>query len=270
VNAGVASSPSGHVHVIDDLDLTKFISLAGGFGDAHFGYAVTPNADHMLRYRDDAAFRELYRSAAFVLMDSRFVASLMFIMKRRKLPVCTGADVTATLLRQVVRPMDRIVLIGGTPEQANRIAARYQLLNLRHYEPPMGFIKDRQAVEDCLRFVEQQSPFRFCFLAVGSPQQEVLGQLLHRRDIARGLALCVGASLNFLTGVERRAPSWMQRLALEWLYRLLQDPRRLAHRYLVRGPRIFGHLLRAQVVLRPAVSVQQPSLELSLSPAEPI
>jgi UDP-N-acetyl-D-mannosaminuronic acid transferase (WecB/TagA/CpsF family) len=44
----------------------------------------------------------------------------------------------------------------------------------------------------------------------------------------------------------------MQRLALEWLYRLVQDPRRLAGRYLVRGPRIFGHLRRARIVLRKA------------------
>jgi len=252
--------------VIDDLDLSKFISLAGRFGGDRFAYVVTPNADHMLRYRDDAAFRELYRSAAYVLMDSRFVAYLLLILKRMRLPVCTGADVTATLLQEVIRPTDPIVLVGGTAEQAERIAARYGLLNLKHYDPPMGFIRDPRAVERCLQFVEQQSPFRFCFLAVGSPQQEVIAQMLHSRGIARGLALCVGASLNFLTGVERRAPSWMQRLALEWLYRLLRNPRRLAHRYLVRGPRIFGHLLRAQVVLRPSVS----QANLELSPAEPV
>jgi UDP-N-acetyl-D-mannosaminuronic acid transferase (WecB/TagA/CpsF family) len=60
----------------------------------------------------------------------------------------------------------------------------------------------------------------------------------------------VGASLNFITGREKRAPHWMQQLALEWLFRLAQDPQRLANRYLVRGPRFFGHLRRAQYVLR--------------------
>jgi exopolysaccharide biosynthesis WecB/TagA/CpsF family protein len=121
----------------------------------------------------------------------------------------------------------------------------------------MGFIMKLEAVEDCLSFIERQSPFRFCFLAVGSPQQEMLAALLRQRGIARGLALCIGASLNFLTGRERRAPLWMQRLSLEWLYRLARDPRRLWVRYLVRGPRIFGHLRQAQVVLRPrATSLQ--------------
>jgi exopolysaccharide biosynthesis WecB/TagA/CpsF family protein len=121
----------------------------------------------------------------------------------------------------------------------------------------MGFVGDEKAVDDCLEFIEQASPFRFCFLAVGSPQQELVATLVKQRGVARGLALCIGGSLNFLTGRERRAPLWMQRLSLEWLYRLAQDPRRLWVRYLVRGPRIFGHLRQAQVVLRPrATSLQ--------------
>jgi exopolysaccharide biosynthesis WecB/TagA/CpsF family protein len=114
----------------------------------------------------------------------------------------------------------------------------------------MGFIGDPAAVETCLQFIESASPFRFCFLAVGSPQQERIAALLRARGRARGLGLCVGASLNFLTGAEKRAPQWVQRLALEWLYRLGQDPRRLARRYLVRGPRIFRYLQRSRLVLR--------------------
>jgi UDP-N-acetyl-D-mannosaminuronic acid transferase (WecB/TagA/CpsF family) len=56
----------------------------------------------------------------------------------------------------------------------------------------------------------------------------------------------VGASLDFLTGNEKRAPEWIQQMSLEWLYRLAQNPRRLARRYLVRGPRFFAHLRRAR------------------------
>jgi exopolysaccharide biosynthesis WecB/TagA/CpsF family protein len=126
----------------------------------------------------------------------------------------------------------------------------YGLQDLQQYIPPMGFIRDPQAVEQTLKFVEAHSPFRFCFLAVGSPQQEMLGQELKRRGNARGLALCIGASINFLTGAEQRAPAWMQRLNLEWLYRLLQDPGRMTRRYLVRGPRIFYLLPRLRIELR--------------------
>jgi exopolysaccharide biosynthesis WecB/TagA/CpsF family protein len=240
------------VHVIDDFGLPEFTAVAANYGQERFGYVVTPNVDHLIRYYEDPTFRAQYRAAEFILMDSRFAARLVRLLKGVHLPVCTGSDLTAKLLANVIEPNDRIVMIGGTDEQARQIADRYRLVNLQHHNPPMGFVKDPAAVEDCLNFVESVSPFRFCFLAVGSPQQELLAQALRARGVAKGLALCIGASLNFITGHEKRAPLWMQRMALEWLYRLLQNPKRLAGRYLVRGPRIFAHLRRSRVVLRKA------------------
>jgi exopolysaccharide biosynthesis WecB/TagA/CpsF family protein len=114
----------------------------------------------------------------------------------------------------------------------------------------MGFAEDPQAVEAVLEFVENVGSFRFCLVAVGSPRQEMVAQMLVQRRRARGMILCIGAAINFLTGGETRAPQWMQRSGLEWLYRLLQDPRRLAYRYLVRGPRFFAQLSRNRLVLR--------------------
>jgi exopolysaccharide biosynthesis WecB/TagA/CpsF family protein len=238
------------IHEVDDYDLETFTPLAASFGQERFGYVVTPNVDHLVRYCEDAAFREHYRRADYVLLDSRFAARMLRIVKGVSLRVCTGSDLTAALFSRVVTSSDRVVLIGGSREQANVIEMLYGLENVRHYNPPMGFAKDPVAIEECVRFVEAQSPFRFCFLAVGSPQQEALAALLQTRGIARGLALCVGASLNFITGVEQRAPSWVQQMALEWLYRLARNPRRMATRYLVRGPRFFGYLRRLRFVRR--------------------
>ena len=144
-----------------------------------------------------------------------------------------------------------VMASGGTIAQAESLASRYGTRGLVQFRPPMGFIRDANAVERCLEFIEAQSPFRFCLLAVGSPQQELLAQALEVRGKARGLALCVGASIDFLTGAERRAPVWLQRSGLEWSYRLAQSPRRLAGRYLVRGPRVFALMRTARVTLRP-------------------
>ena len=238
------------IHQLDDFELEGFLAVAARFGTGRFGFVVTPNVDHMIRCHEDLAFRSRYASADFALLDSRFAAQLLRLVKGLRLPVCTGSDLTAALFRRVIAPDDRIVLIGGSAQQAATIATTFGLRNSRHHNPPMGFIQDPQAVEKCLEFIESASPFRFCFLSVGSPQQEMVAAILRQRGIARGLALCVGGSLNFLTGEERRAPLWMQRLSLEWLYRLAQNPRRLWVRYLVRGPRFFGHLRRAHVVLR--------------------
>jgi exopolysaccharide biosynthesis WecB/TagA/CpsF family protein len=240
------------VHVIDDLGLAEFSAVAAAYGQDRYGYVVTPNVDHLIRFYEDATFRAHYRAAEFILLDSRFAARLVYLLKGVRLPVCTGSDLTAHLLAQVIRPDDRIVMIGGSAEQAQHIATRYGLKDLRHHNPPMGFINDPAAVEACLEFIEKSGPFRFCFLAVGCPQQEMIAQSLKTRGVARGLALCVGASMNFITGHEKRAPRWIQKLSLEWFYRLMQNPRRLAHRYLVRGPRIFGLLRRSRIVLRKA------------------
>lgn len=236
---------------LDDYDLEAFVDLAGGFGQAQYAYVVTPNVDHLIRLHDDADFRALYAGAGFALLDSRFLSHVLRLTKRVHLPVCAGSDLVARLFADVIRADDPLVLIGGSIEQVHQLTARYGLTGLAHHNPPMGFIHDPGAVEDCLRFIESHSPFRFCLLAIGSPQQEVIARHLQQRGQARGLALCIGASVDFITGTQKRAPHWMQRSGLEWVYRLLQEPNRLARRYLVRGPRVFGLLTRTDITLRP-------------------
>ena len=244
---------------LDDYDLARFTAVAAEFGHDHYGYVVTPNVDHMIRYYDDESFRKLYGQASYILLDSRFLSYLFRITNGVRVRVCPGSDLTAALITQLIAPHDQVVLVGGSESQARQLQSQYRLDGLHHYNPPMGFIRDPAAVEQCLGFIEAHSPFRFCLLAVGSPQQEVLAQLLSARGKARGLAFCIGASINFLTGAEVRAPQWMQRLGVEWLFRLLQDPRRLAKRYLVRGPRIFGLLRKIKFTVRSGIQLKQDS-----------
>ncbi|MHB1143258.1 MAG: WecB/TagA/CpsF family glycosyltransferase, partial [Sulfuricaulis sp.] len=261
----------------DNYDVAGFTHVAASFGQDRYGYVVTPNADHMIRLREDASFRALYAAASYILLDSRFLAHVLRITKGLHLPVCTGSDLTEKLFSDVISPDDPLVLIGGSDEQARKLGERYGLRNLAHFNPPMGFIRDPEAVETCLRFIEAHSPFRFCLLAVGAPQQEAIAHLLKTRAIARGLVLCIGASINFLTGDERRAPMWMQRSGMEWSYRLMQAPRRMAKRYLVRGPRVFALLHKAEIVLRqvttpvpqvlPAPDLRAPPAVLAAQPA---
>lgn len=237
---------------LDNYDLAGFTGVAARFGQERYGYVVTPNADHLIRLDQDASSRALYTDADYVLLDSRFISRLLRFTRGIALPVCTGSDLTATLLDKVITHDDRLVLIGGSAELAARLRQRYGLKALAHFDPPMGLLKDPVAMEACLRFVEAHSPFRYCLLAVGAPQQEVIAQRLKLRGVARGLALCIGGSIAFLTGKEKRAPLWLQRNGLEWLFRLCQSPARLARRYLIQGPRIFGLLRRTEFVLREA------------------
>lgn len=255
-DAAVAPPATGVTLQLDDYDLEAFARLAARFGGERYGYAVTPNVDHLVRLHEDAGFRELYADADYVLLDSRFLSRLLRVSRGVDLPVCTGSDLVARLFADVIRPGDPLVLIGGTPGQARLLARRYGLRRLAYHNPPMGFVRDPRAVEECLHFIEAHSPFRFCLLAIGSPQQEIIARHLRQRGRARGLALCIGAAVDFITGTRKRAPRGMQRAGLEWAYRLVQEPRRLARRYLVRGPRVFGLLSRTDVVLRPAAPVR--------------
>jgi exopolysaccharide biosynthesis WecB/TagA/CpsF family protein len=245
-----ASTPFPETLDIDDCDLAEARALAANFGTSGFGYVVTANVDHAIRYYYSAEFRWLYSNATYVLLDSRFLVRALRIMKGQRLRASPGSDLTAEIFENVLGPQDAAVVVGGTTEQAEFLRSEFGLRALRHIDPPMNFVRDPLAVEECLQAIEAASPFRFCFLALGSPQQEFIACKLRERGVARGLALCVGAAINYMTGAERRAPLWMQNQGLEWLFRLLMQPKRLAHRYLVRGPRIFWLASRIELRLR--------------------
>jgi len=235
---------------LDAYGLTAFEAVVRDFGARRYGYVVTANVDHIIRYHEDPGFRNTYADASYVLLDSRFLAKWLRFTRGLAIDPCPGSDLTLRVFEDASIAGERLLLVGSTAAQAQALSRRYGLRDLVHIEVPMGFIHDPQQVESCLRRIEAESPFRYCFIAVGSPQQEILSRHLKLRGKTMGLALCVGASIDYLTGKERRAPRWLQRLALEWLFRLLHSPRRLARRYLVRGPRIFAVLSDIQFELR--------------------
>lgn len=227
-------------------------ALAARGADAPFAYLVTPNADHLVRLaREPARYGPLYRDAAWRLLDSRVVARLGRGMGLAVPPVVPGSDLTARLLAEAVAPTDRIAILGGTEATVARLRARYGLQAVAHHAPPMGFDADPAALDAALGFVEAAGA-RFTFLCVGSPRQEVVARALAGRGRARGTALCVGASLLFLSGEERRAPRVVQRAGLEWAWRMARDPRRLARRYLVEDPAILALLWRERSARRRA------------------
>lgn len=251
-DASVAESARSVVFELDNYDLTGFLAVASGFGTEKYGFVATPNVDGLIRQYENDWFRSHCAQAAYVLLDSRVAALLFRLVHGLRISVCPGSDLTAALFRQVILPSDRVVLIGSTEPQAQFLRERFGLRDLCHHNPPMGFINDEAAVEACLQFVEAASPFRFCLLAIGDPMGVIIAQKLFDRGRSRGLALVVGASVDFITGKQRRAPTWMQRIGFEWLYRLLQNPRRLARRYLIRGPKFFLYVLASKVLLRPS------------------
>ncbi|SEH18218.1 polymer biosynthesis protein, WecB/TagA/CpsF family [Sphingopyxis sp. YR583] len=204
-----------------------------------FSYVVTPNVDHIVQLssKDDPVLTMSYRDAALRLCDSR-ISSRLAYLSGIDLPVVTGSDLTADLLGQWLT-REKLVVVGGDAKLHHALRLRYPLFHWQFYQPPMGVRHDAKARMEIAQFVEDAAA-DVVFFAIGAPQSEIVCAEILARGQARGVALCIGASLEFLTGAKTRAPRWMQRAGLEWLFRLGTEPRRLWRRYLVEGPKIFG------------------------------
>jgi exopolysaccharide biosynthesis WecB/TagA/CpsF family protein len=204
-----------------------------------FGYVVTPNVDHVVRLharRGDAQLWASYEAAALSLCDSRILLGLARVAGLR-LSLVTGSDLTLKLLQQS-GALDRIAVVGGDDQLIKDLTRLFPASEWYHHAPPYGVLYNSRAQLEIIDFVES-SPAEITFFAIGSPQSELICAIIAKRAKARGVALCMGASLEFVTGRKPRAPRMLQVAGLEWLFRLSSEPRRLWRRYLVEGPKIF-------------------------------
>lgn len=204
---------------------------------AGYRYVVTPNVDHVVRIDRQPKLRALYNDADVCVCDSR-VLRLLARLCGVRLTLVPGSDLTAHLLSEVVDQGDRIAIVGGSVPAVDRLRAKFPGLEVVHHEPPMGLRDNSDARSDAAQFVASAGA-RFTFLAVGSPQQEMIAREVRGLPGASGTALCIGAALDFLTDDQKRAPRALQKLGLEWAHRLASDPARLWRRYLVDGMRVF-------------------------------
>lgn len=219
----------------DQVDSTAVVELlANANRNSRFRYVVTPNADHVVRLNRDPALRPYYEDAWLTLCDSKPI-SLFAHARSREMTHVTGSDLTASLFKSVIQKGDRIALIVGAEKVGEDVRAAYPGVDFRIHTPPMGLWRNAQAQQDCVDFALQQQG-RFTFIAVGAPQSEKIAYMLSRQPGAVGVGLCVGASLEFLIGSKSRAPLWMQKFSLEWLYRMFVDPKRLWRRYVYGAP----------------------------------
>lgn len=202
-----------------------------------FGYLVTPNVDQIVRLSQNPENRVYHDDAWANVNDSR-ILEVLAGNSGFALPACPGSDLTARILAEAITPSEPVVIVGCTREVVDAVAARYGLLDVRWHQPPMGLRQNPDAVAAAAQFCVDNRA-RFYFLCVGSPQQEMVARAIKHTKGASGLGLCVGASLEFLAGTRKRAPVWMQKSRLEWLFRLLSEPTVLWRRYLVEGPKVF-------------------------------
>ena len=209
-----------------------------------FAYVVTPNVDHVVRLDraasspTGAAFARAYSHAWLVLCDSRVLARLARL-SGRELPLVPGSDLTAALLEDPRIAGRRVAVVGGGPGLVDVLHRKVDSVDFVQHRPPMGVLNKPDAMADIEAFVADTQADLVIF-SIGAPQSEIAAQQCLQGGRSRGVALAAGASLEFIAGTKPRAPRWMQRAGVEWIFRLATEPRRLWRRYLLEGPRVFA------------------------------
>ena len=198
-------------------------------------FVVTPNVDHVVMLQHHMALKAAYSDAGMVLVDGAPVLWSSRLLRCALPERVAGSDLVPALFdaANTDQPL-RTYLLGAAPGVADRAAA-----NIRRrwpavevvgtYSPPLGFEKDDSENAAILNRIAAARP-EVLIVGLGAPKQE-LWVHKHRDIVNAKVALCVGATIDFLAGERSRAPVWMREFGLEWLYRVGTEPRRLAARY---------------------------------------
>ncbi|MCC7205520.1 MAG: WecB/TagA/CpsF family glycosyltransferase [Phycisphaeraceae bacterium] len=232
----VVELPGARLHAITERQCIAVIldQLARRRG----GWVVTHNLDHLHRLGADPAFDALCRTASLRVADGMPLIWASRLAGRPLPERVAGSNLISSLSAAAADHGRSIFLLGGSPGAADQAA---DVLRRRHPSlriagclcPPMGFERDPAQIDHIRQTIASCSP-DIIFVALGAPKQEqLIAQLAPHLPHAWWLG--VGISFSFLAGHVRRAPLWMQKLGLEWLHRLAQEPGRLARRYLVDG-----------------------------------
>lgn len=208
-------------------------------GKLTHGIVFTPNVDHLMKLRQNPEFREAYLAADYRTCDSKIVLkAAQFLGKPLKGKV-SGSDLFPAFCKHHKYNGEvKIFLLGGSSKAATQAA--HDNINRktgRHivtasYCPPFGFETDEA---ECQRIVDaiNRSGANVLAVGVGAPKQELW--IVKYRDRLPNIKIfmAVGATINFEAGLQKRSPAWISELGLEWLHRLLSEPRRLWKRYLI-------------------------------------
>lgn len=204
---------------------------------------VTANIDHVVTLRDDAEFRAAYAWAAARTLDGM---PLVWLARRRGHAAATritGHDLLAAALAAPGVKAGRTFLVCASREVERAILATlvekgFRREFLESVVPPFGFERDG-AYSGVLADAIRAHGTTLLVFGVGAPKSETW-VYRHRDVIGAPLVLCAGEAVSVAAGVVPRAPAVLQRVGLEWLFRLLLAPRHLFYRYFVRSWRFFG------------------------------
>lgn len=220
------------INIANQKQAIDEIMAAASKGDSFSVWTL--NMDFIVKLRQNSAFREAFRHARFVMADGapivRLAAKYGVGIQRT-----TGADLVAPLVQAASAHRLPVYFFGTSPEVLRKASSQLAIWTNNRMDivgtdsPRQGFDPSGPEADAALDRIKA-SGARLCFVALGAPKQEIFAARAVERGVGAGF-LCVGAALDFIAGAQIRAPGWVQRHGLEWLWRLGSNPRRLFMRY---------------------------------------
>jgi N-acetylglucosaminyldiphosphoundecaprenol N-acetyl-beta-D-mannosaminyltransferase len=242
---GTPLDPLTEAEAVDAI----FAALEQGRG----GWVLTPNLDHLNQFARSGDLRRFHDQADLVLADGM---PLVWASRLRGTPLperVAGSNLIWSVSGRAAQDGRSVYLLGGTPG-VGEVAAKvlrehYPALSIvGAHAPPFGFEREPAELDQIETLLKDARP-DIVLVCLPFPKQEVLiEQLQHLRGEMWFLGL--GVSLSFVAGDLQRAPDWMRAMSLEWIHRLIQEPRRLYRRYLVEGVPFAARLFARALVDR--------------------
>ena len=226
-----------------DLDWSEAFRFVSALADMPAGQTTIAflnahNANFMLK---DPAFRQAL-NRSLVLPDGVGIDMASFATYGKIFPAnLNGTDFVPALMTYMTRPK-RVGLIGAKPETLARARQNFQDHAPWHEFIAVhdGFFREEDS-SDVVAQIERHD-LDILLVAMGTPKQEKWTDAHIRPEHAR-LVITVGALFDFIAGEVPRAPELVRKLRIEWLYRVMQEPRRLSGRYFLGGPVFVGHVM---------------------------
>jgi N-acetylglucosaminyldiphosphoundecaprenol N-acetyl-beta-D-mannosaminyltransferase len=229
-------NPANPLTLVNFADQGSLLADIAASLDAQRGFAIaTLNLDHAVKMRRDPRFFRAYTAHSHVVADGNPIVWLSRLAGRKAVRLVPGSELIEPLAALAATKAVRIAFLGSTEPvlalAGQRLVALHPGLQVAvRIAPPFGFDPAGPEADRMLDGLAA-SGARICFLALGAPKQELLAARGFARHPGLGF-VSIGAGLDFIAGQQTRAPKWVRRLAAEWLWRMLSNPRRLARRYL--------------------------------------
>lgn len=213
------------------------------------GVLVTPNIDDIVKHQHDGDFHECASRADFSVCDSRVLLLMSRILRKPLKEAIPGSSFFPMYCDYHAQDENiKIFLLGakeGVGDKAKeRINARVgREIIVGTYSPPFGFENDEQ---ECDRIIDilKSSGANVLLVGLGNPKQTKWIYKYKDRLPSIDVFMALGATIDFEAGNIKRAPAIFQKLALEWLYRCMKEPRRLLKRYFVDDMRFFYYFAK--------------------------